>query len=386
MRKVAIAAILTAGLLASYGCKSDQGQSASTQPAATQPAPTPSAAGSVFRDFVVRPVDANTLGYNSTWTIDIAILRNQRIRSVNILDDIIVTIEEPEFMVTAVSARDGTVLWKRMLTSNVTETIEARRRDPAKDSTIYITTPNKLWGLAAKDGKLVTLSNLAFPVNEPPVPFDEKFMFGSLHGRVYAHDVQTGYHRWVYRLPAGILTSPIIVNNNTVFCVDGKGEWVLLNAEDGTPLWRGRAAERVSADPVTNDNSIFIASEDQNLYCISRSTGADRWKYRTNGKLTKSPILFGNSLYQPLANGDLASIDITNGKEFWQVKGNQVPFALADTKLFVQNGTSVSVIDNLTGQELTRFATTPLQTVLPTKSGQLLFVSKAGRLQMLTKQ
>lgn len=383
MRKVAIAAILTAGLLASYGCKSDQ--TAATQPAATQPA-APAAGNDILRQFVVKPVDANALGYGSAWTVDIAVPRNQRIRSVNILDDVILCIEEPEFMVTALSVRDGTLLWKRMLTSNITETIEARRRDPAKDSTIYITTSNKLWGLAAKDGKLVNLSNLAFPVNRPPVPFDEKFMYGSLHGRVYAHDVQTGYHRWVYRLPAGILTSPIVVNNNTVFCVDGSGEWVLLNAEDGTPLWRGRAAERVSADPVTNDNSIFIASEDQNLYCISRSSGADRWKYRTAGKLTKAPILFGNSLYQPLANGDLASIDITNGKEFWQIKGGQTPFALNDTKLLVQNGTGVSVIDNLTGQELSRVSTMPLQTVLTTKSGTLIFVAKSGRLQMLTKQ
>lgn len=383
MRKVAIAAILTAGLLASYGCKS--GQTATTQPAATQPAPK-AVSNDILRDFVVKPVDANTLGYGSAWTVDIAVPRNQRIRSVNILDDIILSIEEPEYMVTALSARDGTLLWKRMMTSDISETIEARRRDPAKDSTIYITTPNKLWGLAAKDGKLITLSNLAFPVTRPPVPFDEKFMYGSLHGRVYAHDVQTGYHRWVYRLPSGILTSPIIVNNNTVFCVDGKGEWVLLNAEDGTPLWRGRAAERVSADPITNDNSIFIASEDQNLYCISRSSGADRWKYRTAGKLTKSPILFGNSLYQPLAKGDLASIDITNGKEFWVLPGNQIPFALNETKLLVQNGASISVIDNLAGKEISSVPTMPLQKVLTTKSGALLLVAKSGRMQMLTKQ
>src|SRR5690606_2682791 len=131
--------------------------------------------------------------------------------------------------------------------------------------------------------------------SHPPAMLGEYAIFGGGGGRIFAHDIVTGFAKWQYTLPSEIKVSPV-VSGQAVFAVDSSGVFAQLDGASGRLMWKGRAFAPVTAAPAIG-NAIYLASHDQTLYALDRLSGGDRWKFRETEPLKHSPVVMAGSQY-----------------------------------------------------------------------------------------
>lgn len=346
------------------------------------------------------------LGFSTLrWGIDLDVTPGEEIQYVEVLGDMIVTLETPSNMLTAVSAVDGRLLWRKVVDgpahklhapfrSPSKEQIKDGSRDVPLSSLVMINSENKIYMLAAADGHEVDTRTLPYAVSNSPAVAESYAVFGSASGRVYAIDLVTGFRKWAYQMPAAVVARPVLIKP-AVLVGDMLGVYALLTAyaysgEDkpGEVRWKGKTFGPVRASAAFNNQGLYLASEDQSLYSFNRATGRDRdgWPFRAAEPLRLSPVTLGNSLYLPLASGSLISIDPATGKPLWTFPSLAKPVLLQDQKLLLSGGGVLWSVDNATGKTLVEVELEPLRAVLRLDRNGVLLVTPRGRLQRYDPQ
>lgn len=326
---------------------------------------------------LIDPADAAKLGYTSRWLTDLSVPRG--FKYTERLDDLIVTVEPRDNIVSAVALRDGSVRWRRVVGEPLV-ILSAPTRVP---SGILINSENRLYTLAPDTGLLKNMSNLRSPVGDAPAIDGDMAVFGGVAGRVFGHSIAAGTEHWAYQLAGSILVRPIMVSGNA-FIADNLGDYVFIRTSDGELIWRGRTHARITADPVASAQTIFVASEDQSLYAINRSTGRDRWIYRARQPLKRNPILVENSIFLPLPGEGLVSIDTLGGTENWRLANSDAtPVLIRGSQLLLFTSRSLFFVDSQSGKLITQVPVQAIQGVIPGPDNSIVLVSTNGRLQRL---
>lgn len=326
---------------------------------------------------IIEPPDALKLGYTSRWLTSLSVPRG--FKFAERLDDLVVTVEPNENIVSAVAIRDGSVKWRRV----VGEPLVNLNAPTRVSAGILINSENRLYTLSPDTGVLKTMSNLQSPVADAPAVEGDIAVFGGVAGRIFGHSISAGSEHWAYQLSGSILVRPIMVGGNA-FLADNMGDYIYIRVTDGEMIWRGRAHARITADPVATAQTIYVASEDQSLYAINRSTGKDRWIYRAKQPLKQNPILLENSIYLPLPGEGLVSIDALSGTENWRIASSDArPIMIRGSQLLLFTPRSLMVIDAQSGKLITQVPVQPIQGVIPGPDNSIVLVSTSGRLQRL---
>ncbi len=327
---------------------------------------------------LIDPLDAHSIGYNIQWTTDLGIPADQRLSHIEVLGDVVVCIEAPSNMVTAVSMRDGTMIWRRVVGKVADELF-----DPVRSGDLLlINSEQLLYVIAIESGKQLEVSRLESLVNHAPAVVDDLAIFGGLNHRVFAHDVKAGYTKWAYQLTERVFTRPTTYDPN-VFVADGNGVYAMFVAATGQLLWKGRTFEKVSAQPAISHLGVFVASEDHSLYALHGATGRDRWVYHTTQPLTKSPKVFASVVCLALPDQGLRAIDARTGLDQWRLPFVANPILHFEETLLAHTAASLAVLDIGSGKILIEVPVHPLQVVLPGPDRQLLLVSPKGRLLLM---
>jgi outer membrane protein assembly factor BamB len=297
------------------------------------------------------------------------------------MGDIIVVVEPSTNLVRAVSARDGSVMWRRVVGDPLVKVFPPVR----SGDTVLIASENTLYMLKAADGQPVRPAiRLDAVINCAPAVWKDLILLGGLNGRLFTVSVTSGFSKWAYQMPGGIVAPPVVRDDN-VFVADNKGNYAFFNAMTGERLWKGRTHDKVSAPGVIGPKAVFVASEDQALYALGRDLqGRDRWIYRADVPLTLPPIAPANNvLYLPIPKEGLAAIDPETGDELWRLRGQLQPITVLEQKLLVNTGRNLLLVDKDSGKPLIEVRTQPLQTVLRGPENSLILVSSTGILQRI---
>jgi outer membrane protein assembly factor BamB len=328
---------------------------------------------------LIEPADAARLGYAVTWSTGLDVPRRNDLSSATVLGDTLFTVETPGNLVTAVSIRDGEVLWRRVI-GQPTENIYPPIRDEEK---VHFNNDTTFFTVSLKNGGLIATSALSHVVETGPVMIGRYAIFGSADGTVFAHDIDAGYAKWSYQLSAGIVVSPAESQQN-VFAVDRKGVYASLAADTGELVFRGRTFGPVTAPPASTRNGLYIPSHDQSLYAINRVTGGDKWVYRTSKKLTDSPAALGQSVFLPLPETGMVALKDADGSESWKTDLKAQAVGISGSKVLLQYPGGMRWVDEDSGRVLSDAPTMPLQFVIPVQDeGGLLIVSPGGRIHRL---
>ncbi len=328
---------------------------------------------------LIEPEDAAKLGYVVTWSNDLGVPNNHNISSATILGDTLFTVEAPDNMVTAISIRNGDVLWRRVIGEN-TESIYKPIRD---EEHVYFNNDTTLFTLGAINGKLMATSQLAHVVETGPVMMDRYAIYGAANGTVFAHDIDTGYAKWAYMLTGGIVVPPV-ESERYVFTADSKGIYASLEAISGELIFRGRAFGPITAKPAVSRNAVYVASQDQTLYAVNRLNGRDMWVYRYTKPLTLDPATFGQVVYLPLPGDGLIALDANTGDEMWRTPLQGKVVGHSQNKVMLHHPDGIQWVDEGTGRVLVDVETMPLQEVIPvTDNGGLVIISPSGRIHRL---
>ncbi|MEM7626472.1 MAG: PQQ-binding-like beta-propeller repeat protein [Planctomycetota bacterium] len=343
--------------------------------------PTPP--GAEYRTgLALEPGYARDMGFSNRWARSVVLGKGQSVYAVVPLGDLLVIVERPDNVVTALNISDGSLAWKKVLG----ETLEDLYTPVGDADNIYVNSGRRLFTLSRRDGEIDKVANLAYAVESGPKLIDQLAIFGSGNGRVFAHHVFDGYKKWVYGLNNSIETSPL-AENNQLFVADTDGNYAMLASSSGELRWQGRAFGPITANPVLDRAFVVLASEDQSLYSFVATTGRERWtRFRSEVPLTETPSVIDDTIYLPEPGIGLTAIDANTGQARWTIPDIRIPLVPHDGGVLVHDKTALTLIDPATGETLQTVPTQKLEMVVKGPSDSLIIVSQEGEVLRLDPQ
>lgn len=333
---------------------------------------------------LIEPIPASEIGYRLGWASPVQLLQGQSITSVTPLGDMVIVVEDPKNIVTALSSVNGELLWKINLGSDI-ESLFAPSRDEGQ---VFIHSAARIFTLEARTGEVESVAPLATPVSSKAVydPDQRLAIMSGIDGLVFGHSVNSNFSRWSYRLANRITSSGVLVGQD-FFVVDSGGTYAMLETSTGDPLWRNRTLGNVSTSPAVQGSEVIVASEDGKVYAMNRTTGRDTWKYLgAEQKLTASPVALGRLIIQPLLpNPGIVAIDAINGEELWRTDITATPVLARQQDMLLYTDNKIISIDLDDGSVNTEVPTQPVMAVMPIgDDGSILLISRQGRLLKLS--
>ena len=147
---------------------------------------------------------------------------------------------------------------------------------------------------------------------------DGRAFVGSIDGRLYALDVNTGELLWSYETGEEIKSSPS-VRNDVVYFGNGGGTFFAVDVESGELRWRFETdGEVISAANFVGDRVIF-GSYDAFLYALNTEDGSLAWKVETESYVHASPTIAGGFTYFAGCDGYFRRIRLSDGQETGKV-------------------------------------------------------------------
>lgn len=339
----------------------------------------PEGVPSVDHGPLIDALDARDLGYTLQWATDLGVADDQTLSYVEVLGDVIVCLESPSNMATAISLSEGNILWRAVVGKPADKLFAPVRRDDR----LLINSEQLLYSVNIKTGHMIEVSRLQSLVNHAPAVVGDTVVFGGLNHRVFAHDFRAGYSRWAYQLTERVFARPATFGPN-VFVADGNGVYAMFVAATGQLLWKGRTFARVSAQPAMSHMGVFVASEDHALYALDGATGRDRWIYHTTQPLTRSPHVFPTTVILPLSEqAVVVALHARTGLEKWRLPFMAEPIYQFEDTLLLYTEHSLLVVDIGTGKIFSEVPVHRLRAVLHIPDRQLVLVSPGGRLLLM---
>ncbi len=353
---------------------------------------TQAADGVVLRDFShltdtktglpIEPKPARLLGYVPNWAVNLDLPKGQSISSVTVLEPLglAVVVERPTNLVSGISLRDGSIVWRQVIGTREESIFRAH---VVNESQLLVNSEKRAFVLAAADGRIEGLSNLMSTVVSDPVVVGQYAIFGGRNGQVFAHDLNAGFTKWAYKLNAAILTGPVQSGANNVFVADSTGSYAMFDGTDGTLLWKNRTWGAVTAQPQVALAGVYVACRDSALYSFNRTTGLDNWIYRVTRPLTAPPFPVGRLILQPVPGDGIHAVSASDGTLQWKLVEDVTPIRMVGDAVLVHGESGLQLLSVEDGAVVESVPTLPLVTVELGPDNSLILVTPTGRLMRL---
>lgn len=327
----------------------------------------------------VEPVSARENGYGTTWIRDLKLDKKTQVKSVDVLKDVVITIETPGNIISATRLSNGELMWRKGIGAD----FELLYGPVRFNDRILINSEIRMYQLAVDDGKIEYVTTLDYPVNHKPALVREFAVFGSRGGRAFAHDLKAGSATWEHQLTGEIRVTPVATDFD-VFIADARGVYKMFKADDGALLWDGRAYAPIVAAPVVS-NAVYVPSVDQTLYVLDRTTGDERWAFRHEEPLRQSPSVFGRYVFQPLNGDGLVALSASTGEELWRIDDDARAVNVVGDRVVLRLPSSIRFADVRNGQTISEVKTAPLAGGFQQDDDSIILVSRKGVIQRLDK-
>ncbi|ETX16502.1 quinoprotein [Roseivivax halodurans JCM 10272] len=264
------------------------------------------------------------------WATDIGQgdVKRQRLNVNPVTDGARVYTMSSDFVLSAVSARTGQVIWSRTLTPSRDQSYQAQGG-----------------GLALGGGALFVASG-----------------FGGL----YAIDPETGGENWRQNLDAGATGAPSY-RDGMVYVTSGDSIGWALRATDGRVRWTTENAENIGGvagapAPALGSERVVFGFGDATLRTAFREGGYALWSENLAGgrrgrvlskidDLTGDPVIAGDTVYAGNHSGRFAAFSLATGERRWEAQDGALerPAVVGNSVYFVSDINQLVRLDRETG-------------------------------------
>lgn len=150
-----------------------------------------------------------------------------------------------------------------------------------------------------------------------PLILEDKVLFGSKDGALYALNKNNGNIVWKY-LTAGEVLSSASANKDQVVFSSTDGNIYSITQKYGKIKWLHLASSKINTNPVVFNENVLFGDALGNLYCLNADNGNMQWKITLSGSILPHPTVEKNTIYIATTLYIFA-IDIRSGKQFWKV-------------------------------------------------------------------
>jgi outer membrane protein assembly factor BamB len=188
----------------------------------------------------------------------------------------------------ALSAGDGSVLWRRRVGAQSSQPVVDRGR-------IYLGTDDgTLLCLDTEDGAEHWRYGTRGAILRAPVLTEELVFFANDLDQVYALDRESGAYRWQHKgqTPEEYTLqghAGIAVKDDLLFAGFADGTVIALRAATGSVAWmtslRGKSERFADVDgiPTVHGDTLYVASSAGGVFALDRTTGLIRWRMDVAG-------------------------------------------------------------------------------------------------------
>lgn len=142
------------------------------------------------------------------------------------------------------------------------------------------------------------------------------YVFDDSHS-LYCLD-KSGHLNWQKDFDAAI-TSPIVEANGRVYLGTEAGDFVVLDANSGSVLWRYGVQSAIRSNPVAVKDMVIFGSDDQNLYLLD-GQGALVDRFDAQGRVGSSLLAEKGVLYFGVDNQQFCSLNLRTRRLRWKVR------------------------------------------------------------------
>ncbi|WP_415889095.1 outer membrane protein assembly factor BamB [Neptuniibacter sp. SY11_33] len=156
---------------------------------------------------------------------------------------------------------------------------------------------------------------------QPAIDHDAIFA-ADADGSVTAFDLETGKKRWAVELEQSIVGG-VGAKFGKVAVTTDEGEVIVLAADNGNELWRGKVSSEATSATQFNAELAVIQLINGKIVAFEASTGERRWVYdsqvpRLTLRGTSTPIVASDVTFAGLASGKLVALDNQKGIPIWE--------------------------------------------------------------------
>ena len=145
----------------------------------------------------------------------------------------------------------------------------------AGDALYVGTTDGIVHALSASDGTPIWKQHLGAPISSTPSVAGHLVYVGMLDGRLTALDRDDGSVVWTFRTDAPVRSSPAVVDG-VLFAGSSDHRLYALDALTGEQRWSFATGGRITSSPAVNEHLVIVVSQDNLIHFIDRRT-AKRW-------------------------------------------------------------------------------------------------------------
>ena len=165
------------------------------------------------------------------------------------------------------------------------------------------------------------------PLSGQPVTAAGIVAIGTLQGRVFALDAQTGALRWVRQVGAPVLATLAIADGKVIVPTQA-GELLALSAANGQTVWSYRDARKgYAASPAVTGGAVLIGDKAGWFHSVNLATGQAQWRFEVGGPqdagAEPTPILgsaavLGERVFFGAENMFAYALDRRSGARLWR--------------------------------------------------------------------
>ncbi|MCX6664104.1 MAG: PQQ-binding-like beta-propeller repeat protein [Euryarchaeota archaeon] len=188
------------------------------------------------------------------------------------------------------------------------------------DDLVVVGWENQSCAMDKNTGKIVWENDEARFISSQPIFIDNKIIFGSRNGDLYAINRTHGRTIWHINLQQQKVYSSVdIIRNRVVVAADN--QCYAIDAADGSIKWTFTTAGMIVSPPRVVDDTVFCGSTDTNVYVLTAEDGKLIWKNNTGWGILTTPTYSDNIAYAGSLDNHLYAFDAKNGKMLWSFAG-----------------------------------------------------------------
>jgi outer membrane protein assembly factor BamB len=182
-----------------------------------------------------------------------------------------------------------------------------------------------LWSFSSRGDKKYELYRFADYFQSSPLIHDNKIIFGSGDGYLYAVDFGKGDKIWEFKT-GGVVHSDPVYAKGKIYFGSYDGYFYALDASSGKLVWKFKSVGQryfpkgeMAGSPFAFEGTIYAAGRDYNIYALDAEQGHCVWNRQFPRGWALAPSVVDDGVLFVGTSDDrtLFALDPFTGEEFW---------------------------------------------------------------------
>lgn len=215
--------------------------------------------------------------------------------------------------------------------------------DPSQNKVIFGSGQGDVYAVDSDDSSSHWKKTLGSAVTSTPTSYNGKIFVGTNDGSVYAFNGSDGNQAWSKSVSGGVYSN-LVAHNGYLYVTTQSGTLAVFDTSNGAKQWTASHTEFGASSPEidTDNGNVYVAADEVYAYNLG-GTKSQQWSTSTFGGTAGSdPLYHSGSVYVGSADGNLYSYDTSNsGSENWSASTGDT---IAGSPAINGNGDRIAVI------------------------------------------